>query len=68
MFIVKLANASSPTGVAFIGPNKADGFKTDKQDTAFQFDNKIEAEMFADHMKGRYRGFHGGADVQVVTA
>jgi hypothetical protein len=66
-FAVKLANSSSPTGVAFIGPGKADGFKADKLESAFKFDNKVEADVFSDHMNGRFRGFHGGADISVIT-
>lgn len=66
-YAVKLANAASPTGVAFIGPEKSSGFKTDKLDSAFKFESKVE-DVFADHMMGRFRGFHGGAAISVVTA
>lgn len=66
-YAVKLANAASPTGVAFIGPEKSSGFKTDKLDSAFKFESEVEACVFADHMMGRFRGFHGGAAISVVT-
>ena len=67
-FAVKLANAASPTGVAFIGPCKVDGFRVDKLEEAFKFNLKVEADIFAEHMVGRFRGFHGGAEISVVPA
>ena len=57
--IVCLKTASSPSGVAYIGPRKCDGFKTCSESDAFAFDTVIEAESFADNFRNRWHGFYG---------
>lgn len=67
-FVVRLDYASSPGGIAFIGPEKADGFKAERLEHAVLFDDALEAERFADHFRRMWRGFYGfdPADVAVV--
>ena len=68
MYLVQLANASSPSGVAYIGPCLADGFKTESPTEAYHFNTEFEANQLRDHWAGYWRGFHGGADLRVVPA
>jgi hypothetical protein len=63
---VKMLNAASPTGVAFIGPKQADGFRVDSIHLAHAFDSSDEAELCAAHFRGWYSGLHGGVEI-VVT-
>lgn len=64
-FIVCLQNANSPTGRAYLGGNGTDGFNTDKDSEAFRFD-EMTAERYANHFRGWFRGFAGGADIVVL--
>ena len=66
-FVVKLDRASSLTGIAFIGPDKADGFKVDNKETAARFDSIHEAGQFASNFKNRWRGFHGFSSSDIVV-
>jgi hypothetical protein len=57
MWIVRMSPASSPSGVAFVGPGVADGFKAQTEEDAYRFDSEFEAQRFRDHFRGQYRGF-----------
>ena len=65
-YLVKLCNANSPSGAAYLGGNGCNGFDTDSEAAAHRFSDKDEAESFADHFHGWWRGFAGGARIEVV--
>lgn len=44
-FLVKLSGARSPSGVAYIGPLKSDGFKTESPSEAYKFTH-AEAQLY----------------------
>lgn len=67
-YVVKLDRASSQTGVAFIGPGRADGFKVDTKGAAARFESIHEAEALADAFKNRWRGFHGFSPADITVA
>lgn len=56
-YIVRLNSASSPSGVAYIGPRVSDGFATEQLAHAYRFSDKYDAVRFADHFRGQWRGF-----------
>ena len=65
--IVVLKNAVSRDGrkcEAYLGGNGCQGFNTDKREEAHQFD-QYDADRFADHFSGWYRGFAGAVDIRV---
>ncbi len=67
-YLVKLNNASSPTGAAFIGPRISSGFAVDTEAQAYRFEDHFGATRFADHFRGYWRGFAGGASISVEQA
>lgn len=67
LYLVKLCNANSPTKVAYLGGNGCHGFNVDNAVAAHRFD-LYNATRFADHFRGWYRGFAGGAKIEVVPA
>ena len=66
-YVVKLSKANSPTGVAYIGPDYADGFKASDSSSAYCFGDEYEAERFASHWRRTWHGFAGfsGSDIIV---
>lgn len=57
-YIVKLSKASSGSGVAYLGGNGCQGFNTEQREQAHRF-NEYDAQRFASHLQGQWRGFYG---------
>lgn len=66
-YLVKLSRASSPSGVAYIGPRKGSGFATEHETEAYRFDDEYEAREFADHFRGWWHGFANFDPAQIAV-
>ena len=65
-YVVKLNKASSPSGVAYVGPGYADGFKVEDRAQACVMD-EYQAQRLADHFRGSWRGFYGFSPDQITV-
>ncbi|MFM5295124.1 hypothetical protein ACEUAI_12960 [Aeromonas veronii] len=68
-FLVKLTGARSPSGVAYIGPLKTDGFKTESPTEAFKF-TRTEAHLYHQLWLSQYQGKPGfkPSQLEVIPA
>lgn len=69
-YLVKLSRASSPSGVAYIGPHVDSGFATEHEAEAHHFADDWQAKRFADHFRGQWHGFarFDPAQITVIPA
>ncbi|MFQ2234815.1 hypothetical protein ACK32R_03745 [Aeromonas dhakensis] len=68
-FLVKLSGARSPSGFAYIGPLKTDGFKTEQPSEAYKF-TYAEAQLYHQLWVLQYQGKPGfnPSQIEIVSA